>query len=656
MPTSPVRWPLPAWPSWLALGVDAGDIRHVTVPGALEVPWPCSRWPTGKSYDALIALGCIIRGETYHFELVANESGAGVSRVSLDYQHPVANAILTTENEAQAWARQTDKGRDAARVAVEMANLLDRPLMTDTTPPQPASSPAREGAPSQARARHVQIPPPRARAGAAGPVPVADQRCRNGAEIEAFTRDLARVRQVRPAHFDALLHGCIAEAAALDAADGPLSTAARRDLAGGACGAVIGAYELTHCIDMPYRVVLNEAWNWPRPSAAPTATSTSTACSTSCAGLAAPGGSGRRAKARLAAARGGMKVLRARGRIEPFYVMEVRQGGQRIAASPACDPATRRRAMIFLNIGEPDFTAPPLVQEAAERAIRDGRSQYTDALGLPAARGHQRLVRAALRPAVPCRPHHGHGRRFSRAAAGLPGAVRGGRRGADARPQLPLQPALRGVRPMRWRCCCPPPRPKRFQLDAAAGRGRPGRRPPAACCWPARPTPPARPSTPMSCGASTHRGARRGGITLVDEIYLGLSYDDTFGHSALAAGRAHHQRQQLQQVLQHDRLAPGLAGAAAALVAPMERLAQNLFICASTIAQHAALACFEAEASPNTNAAAPSSRPGATTFMPALNALGLTRAGGCPTARSTPTDCSACASWALPTAGTSPSK
>jgi 6,7-dimethyl-8-ribityllumazine synthase len=76
-------------------------------------------------YDALVALGCIIRGVTYHFELVANESGAGVSRVSLDAQVPIANAIITTENMEQAIARQTDKGRDAARVAVEMANLLE---------------------------------------------------------------------------------------------------------------------------------------------------------------------------------------------------------------------------------------------------------------------------------------------------------------------------------------------------------------------------------------------------------------------------------------------------------------------------------------------------------------------------------------------------
>ena len=76
-------------------------------------------------HDALVAIGCVIRGETYHFELVANESGAGVTRVALDRGVPVANAILTCDTEAQAWARAEEKGRDAARVAVEMANLLE---------------------------------------------------------------------------------------------------------------------------------------------------------------------------------------------------------------------------------------------------------------------------------------------------------------------------------------------------------------------------------------------------------------------------------------------------------------------------------------------------------------------------------------------------
>jgi 6,7-dimethyl-8-ribityllumazine synthase len=107
------------------LEVDEADIRHVSVPGALEVPVALKAMADSGDFDALIALGCVIRGETYHFELVCNESGAGVSRVALDHLVPVANAILTVENEAQAWARAEEKGRDAARVAVEMANLME---------------------------------------------------------------------------------------------------------------------------------------------------------------------------------------------------------------------------------------------------------------------------------------------------------------------------------------------------------------------------------------------------------------------------------------------------------------------------------------------------------------------------------------------------
>ncbi len=108
-----------------ALGVASDDIVVVTVPGALEVPVALDTLAGTERYDALVAIGCVVRGETYHFELVANESGAGVTRVALDHQIAIANAILTVENEAQAWARAADKGRDAARVAVEMALLLD---------------------------------------------------------------------------------------------------------------------------------------------------------------------------------------------------------------------------------------------------------------------------------------------------------------------------------------------------------------------------------------------------------------------------------------------------------------------------------------------------------------------------------------------------
>lgn len=107
-----------------SLHVSISRIQHVQVPGALEVPVALAAMAQSGAFDALIALGCIIRGETYHFELVANESGAAITRLALDHHLPIANAILTTENEAQAIARQTDKGRDAARVAVEMALLM----------------------------------------------------------------------------------------------------------------------------------------------------------------------------------------------------------------------------------------------------------------------------------------------------------------------------------------------------------------------------------------------------------------------------------------------------------------------------------------------------------------------------------------------------
>ena len=117
-----------------ALGVQSENIAHHTVPGALEVPLALKWLAHRGEYDALIALGCVIRGETYHFELVANESGAATTRVGLDYHLPIANAILTTENLEQAVARQTEKGRDAARVAVEMARLMAEltPLAHDT--------------------------------------------------------------------------------------------------------------------------------------------------------------------------------------------------------------------------------------------------------------------------------------------------------------------------------------------------------------------------------------------------------------------------------------------------------------------------------------------------------------------------------------------
>lgn len=105
------------------LGVDERDIMVVTVPGALEVGLTLAQMAETYEFDALIALGAVIRGETYHFEIVSNESAAAITRVSLDTNVPVANGILTTEDEEQAKARAEQKGKDCAQVAVEMANL-----------------------------------------------------------------------------------------------------------------------------------------------------------------------------------------------------------------------------------------------------------------------------------------------------------------------------------------------------------------------------------------------------------------------------------------------------------------------------------------------------------------------------------------------------
>lgn len=108
----------------LKLGVNSDDITIATVPGALETPLILQHMALSEKYDALIALGAIIRGETYHFEVVANESARGISEVQLNTGVPVANAVLTTEDDDQAIARMHIKGAEAAQVAVEMYNLV----------------------------------------------------------------------------------------------------------------------------------------------------------------------------------------------------------------------------------------------------------------------------------------------------------------------------------------------------------------------------------------------------------------------------------------------------------------------------------------------------------------------------------------------------
>lgn len=107
-----------------ALGVDERDVTVLTVPGALEVGVVLAQMAETEEFDALIALGAVIRGETYHFEVVSNESAAAIGRVSLATGIPIANGILTTETDEQAMVRAAEKGRDCARTAVELGNLV----------------------------------------------------------------------------------------------------------------------------------------------------------------------------------------------------------------------------------------------------------------------------------------------------------------------------------------------------------------------------------------------------------------------------------------------------------------------------------------------------------------------------------------------------
>jgi aspartate/methionine/tyrosine aminotransferase len=293
-----------------------------------------------------------------------------------------------------------------------------------------------------------------------------------------------------------------------------------------------------------------------------------------------------------------MKLARRLDHIEPFYVMECAKAAQQIAASAACDPARGGERMLFLNIGEPDFTAPPRVQEAAERAIRDGRTQYTQAMGLP-----------ELREAISGWYLQRHGlhipARRIMVTAGASAALQlvclalfeAGDEVLMPDPSYPCNRHFVAAADAVARLL-PTTAAQRFQLDAPA----------VAQAWgPAtRGVLLASPSNPT--GTSIHPDELRrihaivaghGGVSIVDEIYLGLSYDDTYGHSAL--GVCDNAEEQLVSVNSFSKYFNmtgwrlGWLVLPEALVAPVERLAQNLFICASTVAQHAALACFHPE-------------------------------------------------------------
>jgi len=277
-----------------------------------------------------------------------------------------------------------------------------------------------------------------------------------------------------------------------------------------------------------------------------------------------------------------------------FRYVQVSDEVAKAAAQLAREVARSDKPMIFLNIGEPDFTAPPLVQEAAERAIRSGRTQYTDATGLPALRE---------------RISAWYGEHFGVAVPARRIVVTAG---ASAALQLaclalidpgdeilmpdPSYPCNRQfVSAAEGRAVLIPTTPQeRFQLSAAKVEEHWGAQTRGVLL--------ASPSNPT--GTSIHPDELRrihafvqgkGGITLLDEIYLGLSYDDTFGHTGLAIDDNVISINSFSKYFNMTGWRLGWMVVPEVLVPAIERLAQNLFICPSTVAQHAALACFERE-------------------------------------------------------------
>ena len=313
-----------------------------------------------------------------------------------------------------------------------------------------------------------------------------------------------------------------------------------------------------------------------------------------------------------------MKISSRAQRIEPFYVMEVAKA----ASALARDVAHTDRPMVFLNIGEPDFTAPPLVPEAAARAVRNGATQYTQATGLDALRERisgwyatrfgvnvpaRRIVitagaSAALQlaclalidagdeilmpdPSYPCNRH------FVSAADGKAVLI-------------------------------PTTAEERFQLSADKVQAAWGDKTRGVLL--------ASPSNPT--GTSIHPDELRrihnvvqakGGVTLIDEIYLGLSHDNTFGQTALALDDNIISINSFSKYFNMTGWRLGWMVVPDVLVPVVERLAQNLFICASTISQHAALACFEAESIAEYERRRAEFKARRDYFIPALNQLGL---------------------------------
>ena len=313
-----------------------------------------------------------------------------------------------------------------------------------------------------------------------------------------------------------------------------------------------------------------------------------------------------------------MRITQRAQRIEPFYVMEMAKAAQRIAA----EVKHTDQPMVFLNIGEPDFTAPPLVQEAAERAVRDGRTQYTNALGLEALRerisawyGSRFDVQVPARRIV--------------VTAGASGAlllacmalIEDGDEVLMPDPSYPCNRHFVSASQGRA-VLLATDAAQRFQLSASQVKAHWG--PKTRGVLLASPSNPTGTSVAAAELQAIHSVVQQhDGITMVDEIYLGLSYDDAFAQTALAIDDQIISINSFSKYFNMTGWRLGWLVVPDALVPVIERLAQNLFICPSTVSQHAALACFEPESLGVYEDRRAAFKARRDIFIPQLNAMGL---------------------------------
>ncbi|MEG0201636.1 MAG: pyridoxal phosphate-dependent aminotransferase, partial [Comamonas sp.] len=305
-------------------------------------------------------------------------------------------------------------------------------------------------------------------------------------------------------------------------------------------------------------------------------------------------------------------------RIDPFYVMEVAKAAQ----AKAQELANTDSPMIFLNIGEPDFTAPPLVQEAAARAIHNGTTQYTPALGLPELRERISAWYAQrFGVEVPARRIVITAGASAALQLACLATINAGDEILMPDPSYPCNrhfvSAAEGTAVM-----VPTTAAERYQLSADKVQAHWGNKTRGVLL--------ASPSNPTGTSIASDELARihdvvraKGGLTIIDEIYLGLSHDEAFGHSALALGEDIISINSFSKYFNMTGWRLGWMVVPEAMVPVVERMAQNLFICASTIAQHAALACFEPESIAEYERRRAEFKARRDYFIPALEALGL---------------------------------